>query len=614
MDAQSQDDKKWETFRQQIRDDISQIQDIVSWDLRTKEESFAFNYWVLSKLYSEEDECCFEQITDNNDNGIDCFVHDEEGKNLYIIQNKYYSEGVRLRREHLADFLKSPLASLRAGTYKRSEKLQKAFDRAQGDDEYTIYLHLYVTNNDGLSEGCKSLIKGEKNKKFWFKLFSLKDIYELYYGRTFKKQARLTYTFNTVNRSTYMAIRPKEYQLENMRQTFFVMVPLTDIYELWKDAQDKEYSLFEENIRDYLGKRTLVNKGAIETLENKSERKNFFYYNNGITIICDEVNQVKSMKEGSIRVKQPQIINGCQTVNSIVEVLDSRSPEKMEEEFGKIFVMAKILSTKKTEFSDNVVNYTNSQNKIDEKVLTVGREKKFERLQKEIEKYGFLLVARQSDTNSFKEEYKDDKLKKQLYKANEYSSKIGLSITTLSGLQVTLIRLLQCLGAVSEDAHFVYTKTVDMLKQGSTTYKTFTVNVQDQFTVDDMVKVICLYKKSEEDRKQGKKEGQDGRFPLAYYLLNFFGYLLKNKSSKGLERLRSLDMSEIQTLYDFVKLLPEAYYKEFSQVRKIDFAKMPKTEIDPDIFKKVFNNGLTGLRGYNRDKYDEIQRILGKTA
>ena len=613
MDAQSQDDKKWETFRQQIRDDISQIQDIVSWDTRTKEESFAFNYWILSRLYDEDESAAYNQITDYNDNGIDCFVHDEEGKHLYIIQNKYYSEGVKLGRGDLADFLKSPLASLMAGTYKRSEKLQKAFNKAQGDDKYTIHLHLYVTNNDDLSKGCENLMNAEKNEQFKFKLFSLKDIYELYYGQSFKKQVRLTYIFNTVNSRTYMAIRPKDYQLEDMCQTFFVMAPLTDIYKLWKDARDKEYSLFEENIREYLGKRTSVNKGAIKTLEDESDRKNFFYYNNGITIVCDDVNQVKNMKAGSIRVKQPQIINGCQTVNSIVEVLGSRSPEQMEEEFGKIFVMAKILSTNEMKFSNNVVNYTNSQNKIDEKVLAVGREKKFDRLQKEIEKYGFLLVVRQSDTNSFKEKYKDDKLRQQLHKANEYSSEIGLSITTLGELQVTLTRLLQCLGAVSKDAHFAYTKTADILKPNSTTYETFSVNVQDQFTVDDMVKVVCLYKKSEKDRKQGKKEGTDGRFPLAYYLLNFFGYLLKYHSSNGLKHLRNLDMSEIQALYEFIMPLSEAYYDELNTSDEIDYGKMLKTKIDENKFEKVLNSGLKSLNNYSKDKYEEIKHILDKT-
>ena len=40
---------------------------------------------------------------------------------------------------------------------------------------------------------------------------------------------------------------------------------------------------------------------------------------------------------------------------------------------------------------------------------------------------------------------------------------------------------------------------------------------------------------------------------------------------------------------------------------------MPKAKIYPNTFEKVFKNGLTGLREYNRDKYDEIQRILGKT-
>ena len=50
--------------------------------------------------------------------------------------------------------------------------------------------------------------------------------------------------------------------------------------------QNREYRerLFNLNIRQWLGKNT-VNKGMIDTIEHAPDK--FFYYNNGITAICE---------------------------------------------------------------------------------------------------------------------------------------------------------------------------------------------------------------------------------------------------------------------------------------------------------------------------------------
>src|SRR5699024_6158824 len=120
---------------------------------------------------------------------------------------------------------------------------------------------------------------------------------------------------NVKNRATYLAIRPEEYKLPNMSEAYYAMARIIDIYTLWKDAEKKDYPLFEENIREYLGGTSGINKGIIKTLKDPEDIGNFFYYNNGITIICSYA-KADSKK---IQIIVPQIVNGCQTVNSIVE-------------------------------------------------------------------------------------------------------------------------------------------------------------------------------------------------------------------------------------------------------------------------------------------------------
>ena len=84
-----------EKFLQQIKEDIKLIQD----NYRTnnpllERDEYAFNYWILSKLYNVEEECIDSNITEYSDDGCDCFVFFEESKELFIIQNKYYTTTV----------------------------------------------------------------------------------------------------------------------------------------------------------------------------------------------------------------------------------------------------------------------------------------------------------------------------------------------------------------------------------------------------------------------------------------------------------------------------------------------------------------------------------------
>jgi hypothetical protein len=50
----------------------------------------------------------------------------------------------------------------------------------------------------------------------------------------------------------------------------------------------------------------------------------FWYYNNGITVVCDEAEQVRSRGEDIIQVSNPQVINGQQTTRTLARSARSR--------------------------------------------------------------------------------------------------------------------------------------------------------------------------------------------------------------------------------------------------------------------------------------------------
>lgn len=72
--------------------------------------------------------------------------------------------------------------------------------------------------------------------------------------------------------------------------------------------------LFARNVRGFLGS-TEINRGMETTLANEPEY--FWYYNNGVTIVCDDARQESSRGRNILRVTNPQVINGQQTTRTL---------------------------------------------------------------------------------------------------------------------------------------------------------------------------------------------------------------------------------------------------------------------------------------------------------
>jgi len=107
--------------------------------------------------------------------------------------------------------------------------------------------------------------------------------------------------------------------------------------------------LFRKNVRNFLGK-SRTNKKILETLDK--DAANFWYYNNGITVLCDKANIV--MEKGYVRLENPQIVNGCQTVKSI---------QKYDGEL-KGEVMVRVIESVDHEFVNFLTLYQNSSNPV----------------------------------------------------------------------------------------------------------------------------------------------------------------------------------------------------------------------------------------------------------
>jgi hypothetical protein len=73
-------------------------------------------------------------------------------------------------------------------------------------------------------------------------------------------------------------------------------------------------SIFARNVRGFLGM-TDINRGMDETIDREPDY--FWYYNNGITVVCDKAEAKGSQGRDVLRVSNPQIINGQQTTRTL---------------------------------------------------------------------------------------------------------------------------------------------------------------------------------------------------------------------------------------------------------------------------------------------------------
>lgn len=121
---------------------------------------------------------------------------------------------------------------------------------------------------------------------------------------------------------------------------------------LTKEDKSIRRSLFNSNVRDYLGNKGGVNSEIEQTITNEPEM--FLMCNNGITIVCSDFIQIK---DKLVSIDNPQIVNGCQTSSTIFQQRENESLDKVQ-------VLVKLICTEDNSVTNKVVRGTNKQNQV----------------------------------------------------------------------------------------------------------------------------------------------------------------------------------------------------------------------------------------------------------
>ncbi len=369
---------KFERLYNDINDELTDIKDINKYT----NISQAFGHFILKMLFGLTDEEALDCCTDgSDDNGIDA-IYIESDKKVHFFQFKFPSK-VKNINKGVSD-----------------EEVLKLCNGVQSFVS-TDEIFNTVSWNDLLKDKRQEFLEADIcDLKLWIVRYSNQDlsnssdvIINNYMDKYYKE------TGNSIEFEKILAMECMnlyESRAKNIWPDFVLpysktLTPFTDekasissAYVSLKSIYDAFYSIqdtvFEGNVR-FLNPNSKINDGIRETILTSPE--NFHLLNNGITIVCKGCSDINA--KSYFNVKCGSIINGAQTVGTIINTLFSLT-EEQRKQYDKSFVFVKIISFSNDNSLINDMVYTlNTQNQM-KNSYTIANDIIVKKLQEKINK------------------------------------------------------------------------------------------------------------------------------------------------------------------------------------------------------------------------------------
>jgi hypothetical protein len=152
-------------------------------------------------------------------------------------------------------------------------------------------------------------------------------------------------------------------------------------------------AIFETNVRNYLGN-VRINRNIEETAMSPDQAERFWFYNNGINMICSKLSFRSISNSTKVQLENAQIVNGCQSVHSLWHAHKAgRLQDNVE-------VLVRVVEQPDAEFVRLVTRYNNTQNAVRSADL-MGRDAIQLRLQEEFGREGFYYETRRGDWRQY---------------------------------------------------------------------------------------------------------------------------------------------------------------------------------------------------------------------
>jgi hypothetical protein len=372
-------------------------------------EDAAFAYLFLKAYLVETDDEAKKSLTGvTGDKGVDAVFIDDRQKQISLIQSKFHqSEGFREKRNDVL-----ALADLTNIIWGDSNTLEAYFNKVDPlvRDKFEKILPLIRKRNYELklyyitTGTCSDTIVNESEDRIRaapgnteikiIDLDFLLTIYKDYIEDVAPHVPVLKLRIVSEGAIKHEGII-RRFDPTKGIETWVFSMSGKDVGEMYSIVGDR---LFARNIRGYKGA-TDINSSIALTI--KKEPHNFWYYNNGVTIVCDKAKLVQEHGEDVLIVENGQVINGQQTTrtlhdydsagtNILVKVIKIPRSGGAEQEYDKLV--------------NSVVRATNWQNHIESSDL-ISNEYVQIALEREFRKVGYQYIRKSMDKSEAKRIY-----------------------------------------------------------------------------------------------------------------------------------------------------------------------------------------------------------------
>jgi hypothetical protein len=227
-------------------------------------------------------------------------------------------------------------------------------------------------------------------------------------------------------------------------------------------------------------------------------------------------------------------------------------------------------------------------------------------LQRDLKDRGFLLLVKQSDRTTFREQYKVTKDKNELLAlGNEMRGRFGLEASTIPQTYIDLAKLLQVMLAFAKGGYEAYSQKSHLFKPGKEAYKIATEQLKC-LTHNQVLWLYLLYLRAETD----KKASDDKRTPVPYYVLGFLGQILRDNNIETKDFIERIDtLEKFNALYKVITWVTRKYTRLVLKNKNIDYQRMIKTPIEQDKFYAIFND-RSDLKELIPEEYGIFESLL----
>jgi hypothetical protein len=374
-----------------------------------------FVLWFLRSYVTRSEEDAVEAVAGaQRDKGIDAIWIDEGARTVVVVQGKYH-KSLGEKREKRADVISlaevaDQLSTLDEKKFRNyietmdslvANRLREARKKVV-EQEYRVWLVFATLGKVSASiikdaEAHLRAIQGEARLEV-IDSNRAKALLRDYNDDVAPPIAAVDLEMEESDNVRVNGVSQR-YDDKNQIESWVFSMRGDKIAQLFKYAGRQ---LFARNVRGFLGLQSLksVNRSMAETLQGEPDR--FFYYNNGITILCDKAERKGQKGHDILHVRNPQVINGQQTTRVLAAHPDLAARASV---LVKVIQVAHRLS-EESNFDDlltQIVTGTNRQSHVDASDLLANDGVQIE-LERSLRKLGYGYIRKRQTKGEVKSE------------------------------------------------------------------------------------------------------------------------------------------------------------------------------------------------------------------